>query len=242
MSSSVDADVPPPEATPGNAHDPTALCVDQVIARLFPAPTLGQLFLARFRERAARERSTLPDEPEDTVVILTRSIATLAKELGLSNDTTQKYVVIFKALGLLRKRKLMGQLAFVMDTGIYHPPEALEANLDYLLVHYHRPKLRDMAQQVKERCLLYGLISQDVLASLQQLQTMLQSGRQGESRRALEQRLWHAQHLVVQMVRTLQSSRLPKARSSVDATWSLPPAGHATALAREESDSRWGTR
>ena len=118
MSSSLNVDMPPQEATPSNALDPTAWRVDQVIAHLFPAPTLGQLFLARFRERAACERSILPDEPEDTAIILTRSIATLAKELDLSNDTTQKYVVIFIALGLLRKRKLMGQLAFVTDTGI----------------------------------------------------------------------------------------------------------------------------
>lgn len=235
MSNSLDIDMPPREATPGNAHDPTALRVDQVIAHLFPAPTLGQLFLARFRERAARERSILPDEPEDTAIILTRSIATLAKELDLSNDTTQKYVVIFKALGLLRKRKLMGQLAFVIDTGIYHPPETLEANLDYLLVHYQRPKLRDMAQQVKERCLLYGLISQDVLTSLRQLQTMLQPRGKRESRRAFEQQLLHAQHLVVQIIHTLQSSRLPKGRSSIDETWNLPPVEHAVESTREES-------
>src|SRR5438270_3274984 len=109
-------------------------CVDhstlQMIAHIFPASTLGQVFFARFLERAASEKSIIPDVARDEVYICTKSIATLGKELGLSNDTAQKYVVLYKALGLLQKRKVMDQLVFVLSTGIYHPPENLEANLD----------------------------------------------------------------------------------------------------------------
>jgi hypothetical protein len=226
MSSSLDVDMPPREATPGNAHDPAELRVDQVIERIFPAQTLGRLFFTRFLERAAQEHTVLPDEPPDSIAILTRSIATLGKELNIGHDTTQKYVVIYRSLGLMKKRKVMGQLAFVLRTGIYQPPEMLEANLDALLAQYKRVKLRGIVELVKERCIIYGLISQDLLASLQQLQTLLQPGR-AESRRSLEQRLLQSQRLVIQMVRSLQNSpRLPKPSSSVDATWNLPATGY----------------
>lgn len=226
MSSSLDVDMPPREAMPGNAHDPAALRVDQVIERIFPAQTLGRLFFTRFLERAAQEHTVLPDEPPDSIAILTRSIATLGKELNIGHDTTQKYVVIYRSLGLMKKRKVMGQLAFVLRTGIYQPPEMLEANLDALLAHYKRVKLRGIVELVKERCIIYGFISQDLLASLQQLQTLLQPGR-AVSRRSLEQRLLQSQRLVVQMVRSLQNSpRLPKPFSSVDAAWNLPATGY----------------
>src|SRR5215469_1761465 len=121
------------EIVPARAHHAKSFRVDYVITHLFPSPTLGCLFYTRFLEHASGEQTILPDEPPDTAVICTRSIATLAQELGVGHDTTQKYVVIYRALGLLKKRKLMGKLAFVMRTGIYHPPDLLEANLTYLL-------------------------------------------------------------------------------------------------------------
>ncbi len=230
-SGSLDVAVPSQEVELGNAHNP-ALCVDQVIERIFPAQTLGQLFFTRFLERATKEQTVLPDEPPDAIVILTRSIATLGKELKIGHDTTQKYVVIYRSLGLMKKRKVMGQLAFVLRTGIYQPPEELEANLDALLTHYKRDKLRGIVELVKERCIIYGLISQDLLASFQQLQGLLQPGPT-ESRRSLEQRLLQSQRLVVQMVRFLhQSPRLPKPASSVEATWNLPATGY---MGEEES-------
>jgi hypothetical protein len=131
----------------------------QRIADLFPAPTVGQSFVARFVERAATERSIIPDLRKGDVVICAQSIAKLGTELGFSNDTTQKYVVLFQALGLLQKRKVMGQIAFILSLGIYQPPHNLEANLDYLLQRSKskksRTKFHDLVASVKQRCLVY---------------------------------------------------------------------------------------
>lgn len=172
-------------------------CIDdatrQLITHIFPAPTLGQIFVKRFLERAAQESSVIPDVAPKSVYICTQSIATLGKELSLSNDTTQKYVKLFMALGLLQKQKFLGRLAFVLQIGTYHAPETLEANLDYL-IHYSRPKLRAMAVDVKTRCKLYGLIAQDIHASFEQLQTLL-SGTESCTKRFLLQKIAQARVL-----------------------------------------------
>jgi hypothetical protein len=194
---------PPDSEAQGYFERPT----HQLISNMFPAPTLGQVFFARFLERAAREQSILPDEGKDTVYICTKSIATLGKELDLSNDTVQKYVVLYIALGFLRKRKVLGQLAFVMFTGIYRPPGNLEANLDFL-IQKSRPKLRAMAIEVKTRCQIYGLISQDLIHSLEQLQALLQMEK-GTPLRTLERRLTQAQHLTSRLIRTASTLHLP---------------------------------
>ncbi len=190
----------------------------EMIANVFPAPTRGQVFFARFLERAGRERSILPDESEESVYICTKSIATLGKELDLSNDTTQKYVVLYMALGLLTKRKVMGQLAFVMHIGIYQPPETIAANLDFLIQKAtSRPKLRTMAIEVKARCQIYGLIQQDLVGSLEQLQVLLHIDK-GISRRMLEQRLAQAQYLTSKVFKTVLTSHLSAESTLGDGT------------------------
>jgi hypothetical protein len=198
-------------------HDPALVSVDQVIAQLFPAPTLGRLFSTRFRERASREQTILPDEPADIVVACTRSIATLAKELGIGFDTTQKYVTLYKALGLMKKRKVMGKLAFIMGTGIYHPPKCLEANLQHLLKMIKgRHKFRELVSDVLARCKVYGLISQEFQAAAALLQDLLHP-QPGETRRTLEQRLRQAGQVFNQVLSSMQN--LPKARGQEDAEW-----------------------
>ena len=209
----------PLESEPGQAraHNPASLCVDQVIAHLFPAPTLGRLFYTRFRERASREQTTLPDEPTDVAVATTRSIATLGQELGIGGDTTQKYVALYKALGLMKKRKVMGKLAFVMPTGIYHPPDLLEANLQHLLkIIKGRHKFCELVSDVLARCKVYGFISQDFQAAAALLQDLLQP-KPGETRRTLEQRLLQAGQVFGQALRSLQ--HLPQSRGQEDAEW-----------------------
>src|SRR5579859_7942461 len=67
----------------------------QIVRHLFPEHTRGQLFFVEFLKRAAREQSIIPDLEKNTVFINTKSIATLGHELGLSNDTTQKYVKLY---------------------------------------------------------------------------------------------------------------------------------------------------
>jgi len=192
----------------------------QMIAHIFPASTLGQVFFARFLERAASEKSIIPDVARDEVYICTKSIATLGKELGLSNDTAQKYVVLYKALGLLQKRKVMDQLVFVLSTGIYHPPENLEANLDYL-IQKSRPKLRTMASDVKVRCQVYGLLSQDIIVSIQQLNSLLQA-QKGDSKHSLEQRMAQGQQMLNRLLGQLMTAHLPQGPTQVDSSRSLP--------------------
>ena len=207
-------------------HDPVLLSVDQVIAQLFPAPTLGRLFSTRFHERASREQTTLPDEPADVVVACTKSIATLAKELGIGFDTTQKYVALYKALGLMKKRKVMGKLAFIMGAGIYHPPKCLEANLHHLLKMIKgRHKFRELVSDVLARCKVSGLISQEFQAAAALLQDLLQP-LPGETRRTLEQRLLHAGQVFGHILSSMQN--LPKGRGREDAEWfHLPGNGEA---------------
>ncbi len=133
----------------------------QRIADLFPAPTLGQVFVERFVERALAERSSVPDIKEGDMVICAKSIANLGKDLDLSHDTTQKYVVLFKALGLLQKQAFMGQIAFILSLGIYQPPPTLAANLEHLIerckAKKSRIKFHDLLISVKQRCLVTQL-------------------------------------------------------------------------------------
>src|SRR5437588_607256 len=171
-------------------------------------------------ERAASEKSIIPDVARDEVYICTKSIATLGKELGLSNDTAQKYVVLYKALGLLQKRKVMDQLVFVLSTGIYHPPENLEANLDYP-IQKSRPKLRTMASDVKVRCQVYGLLSQDIIVSIQQLNSLLQA-QKGDSKHSLEQRMAQGQQILNRLLGQLMTAHLPQGPTQVDSSRSLP--------------------
>lgn len=194
---------PAPSGTIWEGVDRSTL---ESVAHLFPAETCGRVFFARFFERAAVEKSVIPDAARDTVYICTQSIASLGKELGLSNDTTHKYVKLYMALGLLRKQKFMGQLAFLLFVGIYHPPQTLEGHLNSL-IQKSRPKLHDMAVDVKARCQIYGLISQDLLSSLEQLQALLHVEK-GISRRTLEQRLAQAQHITSKVLKAVLTSHL----------------------------------
>lgn len=170
-----------------------------LIEILFPPPTLGQAFFSQFMQCAQDEQVTLPDEPASVVVICTKSIATLGKKLGFSNDTTQKYVVLFKALGLLKKRNVMGERAFIISVGIYHAPETLEANLDHLILHSNnkksRGKLHQLVLDVKERCLVYGLITQDITDTFILLNALLHPAP-GETKLRLMRRFVQSQHLI----------------------------------------------
>src|SRR5882724_4393480 len=157
----------------------------RIIQQLFPEQTRGQSFFMRFLERAAREQSQIPDAPVGSAYICTKSIASLGMELGrFSNDTTQKYVALSLALGLLTKQKFMGRIAFILSVGEYQAPETLEANLDYL-IQQSRPRLRDMAIEVQARCKLYGLISQDFMSALSHLNSFLATTK--GNKRTLEQ-------------------------------------------------------
>lgn len=192
----------------------------QVVRHLFPEHTRGQLFFVEFLKRAAREQSIIPDLEKNTVFINTKSIATLGHELGLSNDTTQKYVKLYIALGLLRKQKFLDRLAFVMLLGIYSPPETLEANLDALIAK-SRSRLRDMAQDVKHRCQVYGLIEQGLTQKLILLQTLLQPDKK-VSKRTLERRMAEAFYLTNMIMPNTAVGDLSHTQNQVDSSHYLP--------------------
>jgi len=217
----------------------------QVVADLFPPPTLGLTFAKRFIERAAVERSTVPDVQEGDAVICTRSIAELGKELDLSNDTTDKYVLLFKALGLLEKRKVPGGLAFVLHLGIYQPVATLEANLDYLITKCtakkSRGKFHHLLINVKQRCQVQGLISQDLRSGLQQLHTLLSlDTHEGCSRRRVEQRLLQAQSLVTTLIAQVMLESSPQHARRVDSFPQTVGAYHPSTSNREEAEEQNG--
>jgi len=187
-----------------------------LIATLFPLPTLGQAFVVRFLECATQERSSVPALQLGDVVVCAKSIAKLGERLGFSNDTTDKYVLLFKALGLLQKQKFLGQIAFIFSLGIYQSPASLEANLDFLInrsrAQKSRTKLHILVTEVKQRCLVYGLISQDFTHALKQVHTLIQP-QERLSRRKLEQRLLQAQYVVSTLLtQTLAGHLLPEHR------------------------------
>lgn len=188
----------------------------QLIANLFPAQTRGRAFFARFFERAAVEKSVIPDVTKETVYICTQSIASLGEDLGFSNDTTQKYVKLYTALGLLQKQKFLDKLTFLLFVGIYHPPHTLESNLDFL-IQKSRPRLHDMAVDVKARCQIYGLISQNLVSSLEQLQALLHVEK-GTSRCTLEQRLVQAQSITSKVLKVVLTSHLSAEAPQTDGT------------------------
>jgi len=203
----------------------------QVIADLFPAPTQGQTFTKRFIERATLERSIVPDVRAGEHVICVKSIAVLGRELNLSNDTTNKYVLLFKALGLLEKRKIPGVLAFVFTLGIYQPPATLEANLDYLITRCSlkksRGKFHRLLSDVKERCQVHGWIAQDLRSGLEILHTLLQVDSPSvRSPRKLERRLMQAQRLVSTLMAQLVEGPLPLPTSWVDSVSQIASSRH----------------
>src|SRR5579875_2593868 len=142
--------VEPPDAAPGLLErvDPQRL---QVITCLFPTPS-GLRFLSRLLAQAQRK----PSGGEAEVAVITaQNLRELAHRMGLSYDTTHKYVLLFCALGLLGKQRVGGQVELSVALGHYRPPRSLEA-LDHLIA-WSRPKVRSYATQVRRRYLrLYG--------------------------------------------------------------------------------------
>jgi hypothetical protein len=190
-----------------------------LIAALFPLPTLGQAFVVRFLECVAQERSSVPGLKPGDVVVCTKSIAKLGERLGFSNDTTDKYVLLFKALGMLQKQKCIGQIAFIFSLGIYQSPSSLEANLDFLINRSKgqksRTKLNVLVTEVKQRCLVYGLISQDFTNALRQVHTLIQP-QERLSRRKLDQRLLQAQYVLSTLLKQTLMGQLPPEQRRVD--------------------------
>jgi hypothetical protein len=139
-----------PDAAPGLLErvDPQRL---QAITCLFPTPS-GLRFLSRL---LAQAQSKPAGGEVEVAVITAQSLRELAHRMGLSYDTTHKYVLLFCALGLLGKQRVGGQVELSVALGHYRPLRSLEA-LDHLIA-WSRPKVRSYATQVRRRYLrLYG--------------------------------------------------------------------------------------
>ncbi len=131
-------------------------CVDpytlQMIDQLFPGHH-GIQFLAGILRQASVKQLALPElavpEGTDVAVITVQSIRTLARLIGFSYDTTEKYIVVLSQLRLLHKKRYRRQiiLHFPLCRCQVPDPEALES-LDY------RPKVTSFAGQVKRRIVL----------------------------------------------------------------------------------------
>src|SRR5690348_14984354 len=76
----------------------------QVVQQLFPR---GIEFLALVLRLAIVKQLSLSDLPEvtDVAVLSLQSIRVLSKRIGWSYDTTEKYIVLFCAVGLLLKQR-----------------------------------------------------------------------------------------------------------------------------------------
>ncbi len=133
----------------------------RVIDMLFPGHH-GTKFLAGLLRLAEAKQLALPElglsEIADVAVITVQSLRTLAKQLGLSYDTTEKYIVLFSTLCLIYKKRYRRQvvLHFPLCRCRLPDPEVLD-QLQEMRVSQerckYRPKVRTFAQQVKARLL-----------------------------------------------------------------------------------------
>ena len=126
------------------------------VSQLFPAPTNGLEFLALLLRLAMVKQLALAGIGiADVAEITVESIRQLAKKIGLSYETTHKYVVLFCALGLLIKVRENGMVKLRFPLCRYQPPLSLQ-QLDALITKA-RPKVVSCAKGVKRRFLtLYG--------------------------------------------------------------------------------------
>src|SRR5450755_4645583 len=143
----VDADHDPPVGVATERVDAYTL---EVIQLLFKEK--GLQFLAALLHLAIAKQCPLPGLVDTTAcaVITARSIRELAKRIGWGYDTTEKYLVILCALGLLFKGKSPdGGIAYFFPLRRYTPPAALDT-LEEIIADY-RAKVASFGRKVKRR-------------------------------------------------------------------------------------------
>ncbi len=163
---SVNVDDPPPgeasaistttSVVEGVAQEKVDSYTLQVIERIFPRPTSGVQFLALLLRLANMKQMAFDEAAEGKTVaaITVQSIRVLARLIGWSYDTTQKYVLTFCALGLLVKRRHRNQIE------LYFPLERYQVTpanmLDRIIAGEikARPKVVSFTKQVRRRYLV----------------------------------------------------------------------------------------
>ncbi len=134
----------------------------QVIDQLFPGHH-GVKFLAALLRLATVKQRTLPElgvpETADVAVITVQSIRTLARQIGLSYDTAEKYIVVLCYLRLLYKQRHRRQIVlhFPLCRCQLPEPDVLDQVQEMRPASQtprYRPKVRSFAHQVKRRFVL----------------------------------------------------------------------------------------
>ena len=133
----------------------------QVIADLFPAAESGIDFLTRLlRLAVVKQVAQAGGNWVEVAEISITSIRQLAALIGRSYDTTEKYVRVFCALGLLTKTREDGLARLRFALGNYTLPTSL-SQLDELMIEA-RSKVASFAKQVKRRFVqMYGERTQE---------------------------------------------------------------------------------
>jgi hypothetical protein len=133
----------------------------QIIQQIFCSPGNGPQILFQMLRFAEVKQMALPgiEGQTDVAVISLQNLRELAKKIHYGYDTTHKYVIVFCALNLLVKVRQEGRIQLLFPLQHYVPPPTTQA-LDKL-IKYSRPKVRQFATRVKQRCILYGIISEN---------------------------------------------------------------------------------
>jgi len=148
------ADDDPRVGVPAERVDARTL---EVIRLLFNEK--GLLFLAVLLQQARAKQRALPDlGVVECAVITARTIRELATRISQpgaswSYDTTEKYLVIFCALGLLSKGKSPDGIEYFFPLQPYTPPATFDA-LDAVIRSY-RKKVQSFGNRVKRRFVVY---------------------------------------------------------------------------------------
>ncbi|EFH84094.1 hypothetical protein Krac_5112 [Ktedonobacter racemifer DSM 44963] len=222
----------------GVARERVQLATLEAIEKLFPSPMNGIEFLGLVLRYATIKQLTLPSfaQEQSFAVITVKNIRVLSKLIGWSYDTTHKYVALFCALGFFVKGRRQHQVELYFPLDSYVPPESLAA-LDNLIAEY-RPKVRQSAQQVKTRFLLYFSSPQtffDKMGVPDELQPMLQEIRQLFQHEGVDSK--KQQNLLVQIARVVQRVLPSKQFETVDtAQKSLSPPAHPILPSRQPED------
>ncbi len=119
----------------------------------------GLLFLAALLRQAQVKQRALPGlGVADCAVVTAKTIRELATRISQpgaswSYDTTEKYLVIFCALGFLSKGKSPKGIEYFFPLQPYTPPATFDA-LDSVIQGY-RKKVQSLGNKVKRRFVLY---------------------------------------------------------------------------------------